>query len=332
MSKQRSYSRRAAALNEIISYVSQTPIPVHGNWCGPNYGSGSPIDELDRLCQEHDSYYTKGDYLNGDKLFVSSLSKDATSKARAIAFLFQNIIIPMRQYGLLTAGSSTQLIALATNMSRKMSSFSDHTGPWIVRQPSSYKTFAAEKVNSTVTSIPNLLVLWKDGSGTVTQAPTSGATSLGSPTSWVNFSGDRPQNTTQPQGWTVSAGVSQIFHVRMRFFNILPTVLSGYKLLYGYSILTADAVKVDAHALPVTGTIGSYTYYQSSLYHTAVGTSTTLVCEFDLAVVSLNAPLTIYPYISPSADSAGDFSVNNGQLYASYAIEGLSPTGGPGSY
>lgn len=28
---------------------------VHGNWCGYNARSGSPVDDLDRFCQKHDS-------------------------------------------------------------------------------------------------------------------------------------------------------------------------------------------------------------------------------------------------------------------------------------
>lgn len=29
-------------------------IPVHGNWCGPNYGSGPIVDALDAACYRHD--------------------------------------------------------------------------------------------------------------------------------------------------------------------------------------------------------------------------------------------------------------------------------------
>lgn len=32
-------------------------IPVYGNWCGPNYGSGTPIDGLDDCCRQHDLCY-----------------------------------------------------------------------------------------------------------------------------------------------------------------------------------------------------------------------------------------------------------------------------------
>lgn len=30
------------------------PGKVYGNWCGPNYGSGVPVDEVDAVCRDHD--------------------------------------------------------------------------------------------------------------------------------------------------------------------------------------------------------------------------------------------------------------------------------------
>lgn len=34
-----------------------TAFPIYGNWCGPNYGSGTPIDLLDKACKKHDNCY-----------------------------------------------------------------------------------------------------------------------------------------------------------------------------------------------------------------------------------------------------------------------------------
>lgn len=31
--------------------------PVYGNWCGPNYGAGKPIDAMDACCMHHDRCY-----------------------------------------------------------------------------------------------------------------------------------------------------------------------------------------------------------------------------------------------------------------------------------
>lgn len=39
-----------------------TPIPIWGNWCGPGYGSGEPIDLLDYGCRDHDVCYKEVGY------------------------------------------------------------------------------------------------------------------------------------------------------------------------------------------------------------------------------------------------------------------------------
>lgn len=36
---------------------AQASIPIWGNWCGPGYGSGPPIDLLDYGCRDHDRCY-----------------------------------------------------------------------------------------------------------------------------------------------------------------------------------------------------------------------------------------------------------------------------------
>lgn len=37
--------------------VSTDGIPIYGNWCGPGYGSGTPIDGMDYCCKLHDNCY-----------------------------------------------------------------------------------------------------------------------------------------------------------------------------------------------------------------------------------------------------------------------------------
>lgn len=36
--------------------------PIYGNWCGPKYGSGTPIDLLDAGCRTHDKCYGSRGY------------------------------------------------------------------------------------------------------------------------------------------------------------------------------------------------------------------------------------------------------------------------------
>lgn len=58
-------------------FLNGTAIPVYGNWCGPNYGSGTPIDEVDRACQTHDLCYTRSGYFDCrcDNQLVKNLRK-----------------------------------------------------------------------------------------------------------------------------------------------------------------------------------------------------------------------------------------------------------------
>lgn len=37
-------------------------VPIYGNWCGPEYGSGTPIDLLDTGCRQHDWCYRDRGY------------------------------------------------------------------------------------------------------------------------------------------------------------------------------------------------------------------------------------------------------------------------------
>ncbi|OLR56956.1 hypothetical protein BHK98_05900 [Hornefia porci] len=60
----------AAAQKKAIAF------PVYGNWCGPYYGSGTPIDLLDKGCKNHDvCYENKGRHkCSCDKTFLSYIN------------------------------------------------------------------------------------------------------------------------------------------------------------------------------------------------------------------------------------------------------------------
>lgn len=42
----------------------RTAVPVYGNWCGPGYGKGTPVDVLDTACMHHDHCYGKQGYFS----------------------------------------------------------------------------------------------------------------------------------------------------------------------------------------------------------------------------------------------------------------------------
>lgn len=39
-------------------------IPIYGNWCGPGHSGGTPVDDLDRACMEHDECYGRKGYFD----------------------------------------------------------------------------------------------------------------------------------------------------------------------------------------------------------------------------------------------------------------------------
>lgn len=52
--------------------------PAYGNWCGPGYGSGTPIDILDTGCKNHDNCYANVGYhkCSCDKTFLKYVQKN----------------------------------------------------------------------------------------------------------------------------------------------------------------------------------------------------------------------------------------------------------------
>ena len=77
-------------------------IPIYGNYCGPGYGSGFPLDVLDAQCQKHDdcyggteapegyhSCYCDWELVDDVRSVLSSLDVDQTVTAYAIIGYFE---------------------------------------------------------------------------------------------------------------------------------------------------------------------------------------------------------------------------------------------------
>lgn len=57
---QREQSARLSSFPPRPSLIFQSPtstLSFPGNWCGPNFGSGIPIDAVDATCERHDNCY-----------------------------------------------------------------------------------------------------------------------------------------------------------------------------------------------------------------------------------------------------------------------------------
>lgn len=69
--------------------------PVYGNWCGPGYGSGTPIDILDKGCKNHDMCYRRVGYhkCSCDRTFLryvkNNYKKMAGTSQKAMAKVIQ---------------------------------------------------------------------------------------------------------------------------------------------------------------------------------------------------------------------------------------------------
>lgn len=58
--------------------VNGIPMPIWGNWCGPNYGSGDTKDYLDAACKQHDLDYKKYGYFDcgSDIRLIARITRD----------------------------------------------------------------------------------------------------------------------------------------------------------------------------------------------------------------------------------------------------------------
>lgn len=85
---------------EVASHVPA--FAFWGNWCGPSYGSGTPIDILDEGCRRHDNCYVHG-------------GNNCACNQRLISYIDQN-------YHKMTGGQkvAAQAVRLAFSLENKL--------------------------------------------------------------------------------------------------------------------------------------------------------------------------------------------------------------------
>ena len=80
-----------------VATLRAATIPIWGNWCGPGYGSGQPIDLLDEGCRQHDNCYVHGgNNCNCNKRLINYINRNIgrmtggqSIMARAVKLYFQ---------------------------------------------------------------------------------------------------------------------------------------------------------------------------------------------------------------------------------------------------
>ena len=92
-----------------VAQKKAVTFPLYGNWCGPNYGSGTPINLPNKGCKNHDICYgNKGRHkCFYDKTFLSYINKnykkmtgwsDLAIYLPHVAVIFIGVVIVRRQY------------------------------------------------------------------------------------------------------------------------------------------------------------------------------------------------------------------------------------------
>ena len=73
-----------------INFDGPWKLPRYGHYGGPGYGSGDPMDDLDRCFQKHDNNYTSAtkpmDIIKADLALIKDMWKVDTSKCKKPAY------------------------------------------------------------------------------------------------------------------------------------------------------------------------------------------------------------------------------------------------------
>lgn len=196
--------REAEVFDRLYALLSKIPIPVHGNWCGPNYGSGTPVDELDRLCMIHDNEYDKGNYLKADFEFARALKKENSIKARAVGLFFEKVMIPARQSGILPKSAEK---SEDKTMAKQQ--------PWKLIPASTYSTFIGEYGvwTGSVNVIPALDYVCKDGFcyQDLAFSPVHAGAPVWNASTWAAMCGDAPRNTDDAKKWRFAPWTNGVY-------------------------------------------------------------------------------------------------------------------------
>jgi hypothetical protein len=330
MSKLKRLAARAQAADDILKYLQTIPVKVWGNWCGPNYGSGEPTDELDELCMQHDKEYA-GDKIKADRRFVKRLRKmqNPTSLARVIALMFEHVITPMREVGLLDRGVADLHVPSATVAVERHKSdraFSRETSVnRVFKNPGSYKSFISEKgVTAIGISTGGDTYIWKNGK-TSSDPYTEGTVDTWSMSSMANASGDFPSNSVLPARWYFKPNTNRVYRVRLKIIGLISSTVAK-QVLPGYGFYTnslgTNIIDADFKSFSTNGSGGYHVINRKPLW---VDGSTP--CEFDADFVLSSALGDVDCFISPFIYLPTGIIGSAAECKIMFECEGLNPVG-----
>lgn len=319
----RKYQRKA----RLLEAIAKTPLPIYGNYCGPNYGSGVPIDSVDEACQEHDDGYERGEYLDADLKFVERLGQERGFMAATIGGFFGNVMIPARKAGVLSKGTSRR-----TN---KGTTMAEPFGPSPSRpSPGTYLSVYSERVDFSATQGSGTYI-GKDGKEYIDPFSSTVLATRGTNSIFSGKVGMLPYQGTGTdadgtRAWIIPRNSRRMYRIRIKCINFSGT--TGAQSMYAAGVWAPDTIPGFTCTTTLTEPQYSYgsgldSYVQDSKYWLTATYDMNWDFEILADITCGNAGGYIIPYIyRPLPNSSSPY---NTASHAFFTIEAIGPIAGP---